>query len=276
MPSRSGTDPGGRRRQSARSATRPSACAAASGNANDGIVRRPSVAPERVGHAGLAEEARRRPACRSPTRPRARSRGRRPRRGSRAAGRRSRAPRRSTRRRARCAARPRTARRSRPRRGRPGCAPSRRREAICAQRVLRGRVELGDLEPGARARVGREDARAARVADDRDPAPGGQRLVREHHRGREQLVERVDPDHAGLAEQRVDRDVGRGERGGVRRRGAAPGRRPPALHRDDRLRRAPGCARAARTCAGSRTTRGTGGSPRSAGRRPSTAAGRCR
>ena len=95
-----------------------------------------------------------------------------------------------------------------------------------AQRVLGRRAQLGHLETGARARVGGEDAGPARVADDRDPPAGRHRLVREQHRGRQQLVERVDADHAGLPEERVDRDVGRRERGGVRRR---RGSRPPSV-----------------------------------------------
>ncbi len=111
-------------------------------------------------------------------------------------------------------------------------------EAIARSASCVASVELRHLEARARARVGGEDARAARVGHDRDAATGRERLVREDHRGREQLVEGVDPDHAGLTEQRVDRDVGRGERGGVRRRGPAPGRGPAALHRDDRLRAA--------------------------------------
>ena len=174
------------------------------------------------------------------------------------------------------AARPRTGRRSRRRRGRPDCAPTRPTSAIAAQRVLGRGVELGHLEAGARARVGGEDAGPAGVADDRDAAAGRERLVREHHRGRQQLVERVDADHAGLAEQRVDRDVGRrrARRCATTRRGSRPrcGRSSPRRSASSARR----CARAARTCAGSRTTRGTAGSPRSARRRPSTAAGRCR
>ena len=120
-------------------------------------------------------------------------------------------------------------------------------------------VAREQLEPGARARVGREDPGPAGVADDRDPAPGGNRLRREQLRGVEQLLQRVDADDARLREQRVDRDVGRRERGSVRRRGAAAGR---CTSRTSRRRSASGVrpgGRCARTCRGSRTTRGTGG-----------------
>ena len=41
-----------------------------------------------------------------------------------------------------------------------------------------------------------------------DAATGREGLMREHLRGVEELLERVDADHAGLAEQRVDRDIG--------------------------------------------------------------------
>ena len=97
-----------------------------------------------------------------------------------------------------------------------GIADRRARRCDLAHRVLGGLGQLGHLEAGAGARVGGEDTRATGVADDRDAPTGGQRLVRQHHRGREQLVERVDTDHARLAEQRVDRDVGCGESRGVR------------------------------------------------------------
>ena len=90
-----------------------------------------------------------------------------------------------------------------------------------AQRGLGCLGELGDVETGARARVGGEDARAAGVADDRDAPPGGEGLVRQHLRRVEQLLERVDTDDARLAEEGVDGDVGRGERRRVRRGGAA-------------------------------------------------------
>ncbi len=104
-----------------------------------------------------------------------------------------------------------------------------------AQRGLGRLGELGDVETGARARVGGEDARAAGVPDDRDAPPGGEGLVRQHLRGVEQLLERVDTDDARLSEEGVDGDVGRGERRRVRRGGARTGLRTSALDRDDGL-----------------------------------------
>ena len=58
------------------------------------------------------------------------------------------------------------------------------------------------------ARVGGEDPWSAAVGDDRDARSFRQRLVDEQVRGLEQLLERVDPDHAGLTEQGVDDAVG--------------------------------------------------------------------
>ena len=75
----------------------------------------------------------------------------------------------------------------------------------------------------------------------------------------EHLVDRVRADHARLAEQRVDGDVARGERRRVAAGRARAGARPPALDDDDRLRRGRCGARAARSAAGCRTTRGRAG-----------------
>jgi hypothetical protein len=95
--------------------------------------------------------------------------------------------------------------------------------------------QLRDGEPGAVAGVGGEDPGPARVADDGDATPSGQGLGPEQQRHVEQLVQRVDPDHAGLAEQRVDRDVGTGHRRGMRGGGPHARRRASALDRHDRL-----------------------------------------
>ena len=100
---------------------------------------------------------------------------------------------------------------------------------------LGGGIEHGNLEPCALAGIGREDAGTTTVRDDRDPTPGGQWLVHEDLRRVEQLGEGVDAGDAGLAEERVGSDVGGGQRGGVRRRGAGPGAAAAALHREDRL-----------------------------------------
>ena len=89
-----------------------------------------------------------------------------------------------------------------------------------------------------------------------------------------ELLERVGPDHAGLAEERLDRGLRAGERGGVRaggRAARASSGRPSWRGSASCARRA---ARGARTSAGCRTTRGRAGSDRSRGRPPSTRAGR--
>ena len=91
----------------------------------------------------------------------------------------------------------------------------------------------------------------------------------------DQLLERPGADHARLAEERVDGRLRAGERRGVRARRARAGAGRAALHREDRLRRATRRA-TGRTGAGSRTTRGRAGRPRSPGRPPTTRAGRSR
>ena len=71
---------------------------------------------------------------------------------------------------------------------------------------------------------------------ERDAAAARHRLRGEQRRDVDELVERLRPDHAGLAEERVDRGVRAGERSGVRARRLAAGARRAALHREDRLR----------------------------------------
>ena len=78
-------------------------------------------------------------------------------------------------------------------------------------------------------------SRPSGVADDGHAMSARQRLGAQHQRHVEQLVEGVDADDAGLAEQGVDGDVGAGHRRGVRRRRPYAGGRSTALHRDDRL-----------------------------------------
>ena len=125
-----------------------------------------------------------------------------------------------------------------------------------------GRVaERGDLERRRLARVGAEDAEAAGVGDDRDPAARRHRLVREQPDGVEQLLDGVGTDDAGLAEQGVDRDLLRRQRRGVRRgragAGACCARPSPPRSACARSR----AGRCARTCAGCRTTRRRARSP---------------
>ena len=75
------------------------------------------------------------------------------------------------------------------------------------QPLLRARRQLGDVEPRPRRGIGGEDRRPARVADDRDARAGRQWLVRERLGDVEELFQRVDTGHAGLAEQGVDHGV---------------------------------------------------------------------
>ena len=117
-----------------------------------------------------------------------------------------------------------------------GIADARRGRQERAQLGDRLRRELGHVQPTCLARIGALDPETAGVGHDRDVAPARHRLVREHRRDVEHLLERVGARHADLAQQRVDGRVRRRQQGtGVRRRGAAPGRAAPALHDDHRL-----------------------------------------
>ena len=272
--------PTGRGRHSAWSAACASAAAARLGKRErrDGAGSSARDACRSIERAAASEEAATTGFAPAPVAGGTTIAARRPRAASRAAARRSRARRRSRDRRAPSAAR---ARRSR------AVADATRSTGIAdagvgATRTLR---KLGlrrrRRAPAPRGRPPR--TRRRRGSPGPPPLltiatrrPGRERLVREHLAAVEQLLERVDADHARLAEQRVDGDVGAGQRGRVRRGAACPGLRAAALHRDDRLlpRDAPGEPR--RTSAGSRTTRGTGGSRRCRGPPPSTGAGRCR
>ena len=80
-----------------------------------------------------------------------------------------------------------------------------------------------DLQAVVAARVSGEDARAARVGDDRDPAAGRQRLAGQQRRGLHELAEAAGGDDAGLAEQRLLGDQRRGGGRRVRGRRALPG-----------------------------------------------------
>ena len=131
------------------------------------------------------------------------------------------------------------------------------------------------VEPRRFAGVDRENAGSAGVGDDGHAPPGGQRLRVEARRDVEHLVDRVGADHAGLLEERVDRDVAGGQRRRVAARGARAGPGAAGLHRDDRLGARDPPRDAGRSGAGCRTTRGTAGSRAWPGRAPSTAAGRC-
>ena len=121
------------------------------------------------------------------------------------------------------------------RRGRSGCSPKARPGSTCATSAP-CRRELLDAEPGTRARVGGEDARSTGVADDRDSRPARNRLRGQHLGGVEQLLERVDADHArpgGTARRR--RHPTTRARRCASDAARLPAARAAALHRDDRL-----------------------------------------
>ena len=104
----------------------------------------------------------------------------------------------------------------------------------------RARVAVGerlDAQPRRFAGVGAEDPRAAGVGHDRHAVAPRQRLAREQPRDVEHLAHRLGAHHAGVGEQRVDRDVGGGEqraRCATTAARCARGR-AAALDRDDRL-----------------------------------------
>ena len=148
---------------------------------------------------------------------------------------------------------------------RPGCRGSRRPAGTREARRASPRKTRTTVRPAA------SHASAARMPG--PPAlvtiatrrPARQRLRVEARGHVEHLVDRVGADDPGLLEQRVDRDVAGGERGGVAAGRARPRPRPSGLHRDDRLRRARSGGRAARTGADCRTIRGRAGSRAVAG-----------
>ena len=102
------------------------------------------------------------------------------------------------------------------------------REERAAAACARCARQLDDLEAGRLAGVGAEDPRTAGVGDDRDAVAARRRLRRQQRGDVEELAERVGADHAGLAEQRVDGDVGGREQ---RARCATSVARAPAAER---------------------------------------------
>ena len=125
--------------------------------------------------------------------------------------------------------------------GRGGCEhvhgirDARRGWQKSAQRRRRLGGECGQLEPLRLAGVGGEDAWAARVGHDRDPAARGHRLVREQGGDVEELLERARPDDAGLPEEGVHDGVAFGKRACVGGGCACAGPRAPGLDGDDRF-----------------------------------------
>ncbi len=210
-----GTVPFGRRRHSPSQAARASARAADFGIVEGRHRGRPST--RAVSGGGSSRPSRH--AATGTVRRRGRGAGdrrpRRRRRGSRRARRRRRSP-----------------RRPRPRRGASPSACSKTSAPAAAmrstgflhasgrgqvaQRVLELARELGHLEARRRhthrRRRCRDRRRCSRPRPVVRPGPVGGRASDGHV---EQLAERVDADDAGLAEDRVDRGVGVGQRGGV-------------------------------------------------------------
>ena len=72
--------------------------------------------------------------------------------------------------------------------------------------VVRSRRRQRTQALGEAGVVG-EQAEGLGVAEDRDARPGRQRLASEQQARVDQFGDRVDPDHAGLAQQRADRGV---------------------------------------------------------------------
>ena len=110
--------------------------------------------------------------------------------------------------------------------------------------------ERGQLEPRGFARVGAQDPEAAGVRQHRDPAASRHRLCREQRSHVDELLERARADDARLVEERVDRGLRAGERGGVRARRTSSGARCSALHGENWLRASDAAGESSRTCRG--------------------------
>ena len=91
------------------------------------------------------------------------------------------------------------------------------------------------LEPDRLAGVGAEDAEPAAVRQHGDARAARKRLAGEEDGDVGEILERVGLDHAGLAEDGLDRGHRARERGRVRARRPLAGARAAALHRQDRL-----------------------------------------
>ena len=87
----------------------------------------------------------------------------------------------------------------------------------------------------AGAGVGGEHAGPSGVGEDAHSTTGGKWPCSEHLGGVEELLDRIDPDHACLTEERIDGFLGAGESGSMRGSPTGSRGRPPALHGDDRL-----------------------------------------
>ena len=143
--------------------------------------------------------------------------------------------------------------------GRPDWRGLRRRVAAVAARPAFPRPSSGSSSPAASQASAQRIPSPPAFVSTPTRRPAWQRLAREQRSRVDQLLERVRADHAGLAEERVDRRIRAGERCRVRARRPGAGRRRARLEREDRLAARDRAARAARTCADCRTTRGRAG-----------------
>ena len=134
-------------------------------------------------------------------------------------------------------------------RGKHGLVGGRRRRAeevdrirdACLEREMPRELapcrfrESWQLEARRLARVCAEDPKPARVRDDADAATGGKRLAREQRSCVDELLQGTRTQDAGIAEERVDRDIRAGERCGMRARRPRTGACRSGLEREDRL-----------------------------------------
>ena len=101
---------------------------------------------------------------------------------------------------------------------RPGCRHWPQRDSSSASAVRVSSREVGQVQPSRFARVGAEDSETTGVRQHRDAASVQLRLVGEQRRDVDQLLERGGANDAGLVEERIDCDLGAGQRCGVRAR----------------------------------------------------------
>ena len=84
------------------------------------------------------------------------------------------------------------------------------------------RTQFGERQSEADGRIGRHDARSARIGDDRHTPAARQRLSAVQRRGIEQLGDRVHSLHAALHQQGIIDRVGPGQRTRVAADGLGP------------------------------------------------------
>ena len=94
-------------------------------------------------------------------------------------------------------------------------------------------AEFDHVEAAAFARVGRHNAGATSIREQRNPIAARYRLVRQNHRDIKQLLNGVGANDPGLCDESLDRDFEPCQRARVRTGRARAGCGPPALHRDN-------------------------------------------